>query len=733
MVLLLQAGVILGPSILGRNKTYMEIMFAPKEMVVLATMSNMAVYLYMFVVCIKMDAIMLTKAAKHTWKLGFCCLVFPVIFTIAVTIGQHYFLHGAGGSVFPIQFTIMSPISYFIVITRALDELNLLSSEVGQISLAVAMHNEVVSGTFQILGVALGQQDVKTSVYAVLSLCSLIMFAFFVIRPMLYWIVKITPKGKPVKECYVIAILLLLFLMGLTTDAIGASFGMASVIMGFVIPDGWPLGTTIIRTCELILFELFLPLFFVRIGYFTNLSAIKNWDELMMYGTMTIAGCLGRLVACLLVSSSMKLSKRSAVLLSLILSLQGVVELIQSIRWKHLQVRTLSTMFIENFISYKLQLARIFLQLLTEQTYATSIMGIVVLNSIITPIIEMLYKPAVMKKLDSPTLVGLRIRSLRMTSTVEELRIITCIQDEEVVPIIIRLLEALNPKEISPISAYVIHLVPVASQSVPTLAPYKNHLRKFNQPSGSDNIIRAFLNYVNKSQGLVQIHPFRMISHYKYMHEPICRLSEKIHAPVIVMPFFNSEEAHSIDGTLRIFNTNVQASATCTVGLLVDRGLCSSARLTPFSYTMAVIFLGGVDDREALALATRASCHPNVMLTILRIDVGGSCTMDAQMEKEVDNTLFKDFKDMNINNGRVVYHEFAAHDVQDIMSALRCLTDPYDLVVVGKRHGVPELQTMLCWVQYPELGVIGDAIAAPDFVGGRLSVLVLQHHSEENQ
>ncbi|KAA3482013.1 cation/H(+) antiporter 15-like [Gossypium australe] len=145
----IRAGVILGPSILGGNKTYMEKMFAPKEMVVLATMSNMAVYLYMFVVCIKMDAIMLTKAAKHTWKLGFCCFVFPIIFTIAVAIWQNYFLPGASDSAFPLQFTIMSSISYFIVITRALDELNLLSSKVGQISLSVAMHNEETSYEFK--------------------------------------------------------------------------------------------------------------------------------------------------------------------------------------------------------------------------------------------------------------------------------------------------------------------------------------------------------------------------------------------------------------------------------------------------------------------------------------------------------------------------------------------------------------------------------------------------------
>ncbi|XP_052478542.1 cation/H(+) antiporter 15-like [Gossypium raimondii] len=384
------------------------------------------------------------------------------------------------------------------------------------------MHNEVVSGTFQILGVALGQQDVKTSVYSILSLCSLTMFAFFVIRPMLYWIIKITPKGKSVKESDVIAILLLLFFNGIDHRR------YRSILWYGICNNG------------------------IR-----NTGRMATWLFHQFIGD--------------------KESGRA-----------------------------------HDVWSY--DYCGMLRKLLTEQTYATSIIGIVVVNAIITPLIEMLHKPAVTKKFNLPTLVRLRIRSLRMTSTIEELRIVTCIQDEEIVPIIIRLLEALNPKEISPTSAYVIHLVPVASQSVPTLALYKNHLRKFNHPSGSDNIIRAFLNYIEKSQGLVQIHPFRMISHYKYMHQPICRLSEKIHAPLIVMPFFNSEEAHSIDDTLRIFNTNVQASATCTVGLLVDRGLRSSVRLTTFSYTVAVIFLSGVDDREALALATRASFHPNVIV-----------------------------------------------------------------------------------------------------------------------
>ncbi|KAK8577240.1 hypothetical protein V6N13_122231 [Hibiscus sabdariffa] len=652
---------------------------------------------------------MLTRASKSTWKVGLCCIIIPCMLTLSLTLWLQNLLPGIkSGNSFPLQLSVVLSASYFIVVTHALDELNLLSSELGQLSSSITVINEVINSMFIIVGVASQQQDSTSSVSAVVSLGSLMAFAIFVIRPISCRIVKSTPKGKPVKECYVIGLILGTFLMGVITDAIGASFGTASIIMGLVIPDGPPLGATIVRKCELLLHEFFLPLFFVRLGYFTDLTSIQDWKELLAFGAIIAVACLGRIVTCLLVSSSSDMRTSNAILLGLIMSLKGLAELVQAVRWKHQK-------------------------LIDDEALATIIVGIVALNAILTPIIEILYKPAE-ENFDSPAALRLRYRSLGMTPIVGELRVITCIQEEESVPSIISLLQAMHPKDVMPICAYVIHLVAVPSQIVPTLAPYKNHLRKFSNPSSSDNIIRAFLNYVVHSQGVVQIQPFRMISPYKYMHQPICRLSETIHAPLIIVPFFNTREAHNTDGSLRILNTNIQAIATCTVGLLVDRGLHSPVSLTTFSYNMAVVFLGGADDREALALATRVSQQPNVRITMLRIDlIVNHSTLECQIEKEGDDSLFRDFKDMNVDNACVACREVVAHDIEDVMKALRSLSNTYDLVVVGKRHTIPDLQGLLAWAQYPELGVIGDALAAPDFIAGRMSVLVLQHHGGASQ
>ncbi|KAE8669383.1 hypothetical protein F3Y22_tig00112249pilonHSYRG00395 [Hibiscus syriacus] len=410
-----------------------------------------------------MDVAMITRAARHTRKLALFSLILPFAFVVLLTNGVGKFMPGRGaGSGLPIHFCFVYSISYFIVVTQALDELNLLSSE--------------------------------------------------------------TPKGKPMQEPYVIAVILMTFIMGFITDFIGASYGTAFMIMGFTVPDG-PLGTTI--------------------------------KELVIFGALVVVEYLGRLIACLLFSSSLKMKKRKAVLLSLILSLQGIVQMFQAIRWNQQK-------------------------LIDDKTYASTVVGIVVVNAIITPIIKVFYKPVV--------------------------------QD----------FDYNEPRKGSPVCAYIIHLLAITSKSVPTLAPYKNHLKKFSNPSSSDDIIRAFLNYAEQSQGQVQIEPFTMFSPYKYMHETIFRFGEKMHTPLIIVPFFNSEEAHGADGTLRIFNTNIQAFAKCTVGLLVDRGFRNPVNSTKsFSYNMTVIFLGGADDCEALALATRASRYPNITIMVSRINMKG--------------------------------------------------------------------------------------------------------------
>lgn len=120
------------------------------------------------------------------------------------------------------------------------------------------------------------------------------------------------------------------------------------------------------------------------------------------------------------------------------------------------------------------------------------------------------------------------------------------------------------------------------------------------------------------------------MSAYDSMHEDICSLAEDKRVTLIIIPF---HKQLSMDGgledsnpPLRGVNQNVFANAPCSVAIFVDRGLNASMRRESnhagHGQRFAMLFIGGPDDREALAYAWRMSGHSSVSLTVVRFVSG---------------------------------------------------------------------------------------------------------------
>lgn len=62
--------------------------------------------------------------------------------------------------------------------------------------------------------------------------------------------------------------------------------------------------------------------------------------------------------------------------------------------------------------------------------------------------------------------------------------------------------------------------------------------------------------------------------------------------------------------------SNFQVHAQCTVGILVDRYSRISMSTRKLSFHVAIFFIGGQDDIEALALGTRMLEPPNTSVTL---------------------------------------------------------------------------------------------------------------------
>lgn len=97
------------------------------------------------------------------------------------------------------------------------------------------------------------------------------------------------------------------------------------------------------------------------------------------------------------------------------------------------------------------------------------------------------------------------------------------------------------------------------------------------------------------------------------------------------------------------------------------------------SYRVAVLFLGGHDDREALAIGARMARQHSINLTTVWLLQNGSIAGDNATERKIDN-------EATAGNYRVMYTEEVAMDGTVTTSVIVSMENCYELVTVGRHH-----------------------------------------------
>lgn len=202
-------------------------------------------------------------------------------------------------------------------------------------------------------------------------------------------------------------------------------------------------------------------------------------------------------------------------------------------------------------------------------------------------------------------------------------------------------------------------------------------------------------------------------------------------ARLLVLPFHKASDGmrEMARGSLQSFNRNVLDYAPCSVAILVDRGGVTCAHTNHLLQRAIMYFIGGADDREALSIAMRMVTG-GIALTVVRFRMRGG-------EDEVDEEDEKLIGDLRMRYGQsegIVYVEKLLMDAEGTVAVLRDMSEKFDLVIVGRRKGTDSELTkgLSAWSECPELGVVGDMLAATEF-GGKVSILVVQQQKVGEQ
>ncbi|XP_028778847.1 cation/H(+) antiporter 15-like [Neltuma alba] len=729
-----QAGILVGPSFLGNNRVFKEQVFMARQVSVLAVASLIGLIYALFILALKMDIILTLRSARRTWKLG----IISSLFSFWVMLGLIYMYSPESLPDLPsardrILFCVNASLSNFAVISQSLMDLNLITSELGQIALSAAMINDIVHALSYLALYLVHSKEEGSQAHSLflilVSFWGFVGSCVFIVRPALLVIARKTPTGKPVKKAYVVLILTSVLAMAFISDVIGLSFLFGPMFFGLIMPNGPPLGTTILEKTESLVNEFFLPLSWAFVGQKINVFGIWNWDVVSRINFVIIAGYVAKVIGCILISLTYKIRPKHGLILGLILNMKGIVEIINYTRMKRVEI-------------------------LDDQLYYFMVFSTVLTCAILHPFIDLLYKPYT--RLDNHSKRYRPIRTIQNSYRNPEFCIICCIHSEGNVRSLMTLIEACNPVLSSAICAYVVHLVELLGKSTPFLLPVNLKRRRFssfNYPI-TLHIMRAFENYAGNTDGLVTVMPFINVAPYKNMHEAVCNLAQDKLISFIVLPFHENDQSRGslMTVTIRDLNRNFQFYAPCTVGILVDRfsqlSISTSAGLT---FHVAIFFLGGADDREALALGNRMSDRPNVRISLFYFVVRNdylrdgssyskkddesdmfSCRYEGEGEEEErawDESAIDEFKAKSLGNGNVFCEEIEVEDGIRVLETIRRLEGNYDLVMVGQRHSMEGLddQGMCNFMENVEtLGIVGDMLASTEFCNGMVPILVMR-------
>ena len=251
-----------------------------------------------------------------------------------------------------------------------------------------------------------------------------------------------------------------------------------------------------------------------------------------------------------------------------------------------------------------------------------------------------------------------------------ELRILACVHGPRHLPTMARIIQSSNGHKNTTVSPFLMHLIELPDKNRSNLMYNQLQDDELSDDDDDDyggndvveinDTVDAFF-----SETGIMTRQLKVVSPFATMYEEVCDGAEDLRVAVVLLPFHKHQR---IDGKMesgkegvRTTNQKVLRHATCTVGIVVDRGFEVPQVGFEVPQHVAVLFFAGPDDREALAYGRTMGTHAHVNLTVIRFLPESSKDHDAGMsiaackeevlmsiprrenEDEEDNTFLANF------------------------------------------------------------------------------------------
>ncbi|OJZ85896.1 hypothetical protein ASPFODRAFT_207739 [Aspergillus luchuensis CBS 106.47] len=330
------AGVILGPSVMGRIPGFTNTIFPTASIPNLNLVANLGLVLFLFLVGLETNLRFLVSNWRVAVSVSAAGMILPFGLGCAIAYGLYNTFQDEPGTVdinfgtFLLFIGIAMAITAFPVLCRILTELKLLGTNVGVIVLSAGVGNDVVGWILLALCVALVNAGTGLTALWVLLVCvGYILFLTFIFRPLFLRFLRHTGSLQKGPSQSVVAITLLIALASaFFTQIIGIHAIFGGFIIGLLCPHEGGFAIKLTEKIEDLVAALFLPLYFTLSGLQTDLGLLDTgtvWGYVV--GIIAIA-FTAKVAGGAIASRLCGLLWRESFSIGVLMSCKGLVELI---------------------------------------------------------------------------------------------------------------------------------------------------------------------------------------------------------------------------------------------------------------------------------------------------------------------------------------------------------------------------------------------------------------------
>jgi len=332
------AGILLGPTVLGRLAPGVPAELFPRE-VPLAPIASLGLVFFMFLVGLELDPRLIRKEGRRALTISAGGVLMPFVMGALIAIPL-LSLNNAGtfvtgGTPLPTNLTFSlfmgaaMSITAFPVLARILVERGLYKAAIGTTALCAAAVDDVIA--WILLAVVVGLTRTGSASEAIGAFVMTGVFVAFMVtvgkRLLAFVATRYTARGH-LSVDQVAVVIVGLLLSAWATERIGIHSIFGAFVFGTIMPRGSGMTRELTDKIEDFTVVVLLPVFFCVAGLRTNLFSIDSPELALWLVLIVAAAIIGKLVGCGLPARLSGYSNRDSLVIGTLMNTRGLTELV---------------------------------------------------------------------------------------------------------------------------------------------------------------------------------------------------------------------------------------------------------------------------------------------------------------------------------------------------------------------------------------------------------------------